>query len=260
MAGAYQRRGSRSQAKPAGKLRFYERSDPRDPENMILAALTAEEHRRLRPYLEFVPLKAGSVLWEPGQPIEFVYFPTSGLISFVAVMHDGAIVEVGMTGGEGFVGTPIILGAHDSPVVRAVVQIGGECFRIESDLLLRILPQVPQFEGMLRRYTYAYATQVEQAVACTCLHQVPERLARWLAMSHDRTESPILPLTQESLAHLLGCRRSSVTSAVGRLRKAGIVRVGHGQVHVLDRKQLEQGACECYGIIKRAFSGLTRNG
>jgi CRP-like cAMP-binding protein len=253
MAGTYEWRGLRRQGRAAGKSRFFGRTDLRDPENLILTALGAEEHRRLRPYLEFVPLRAGDVLWEPGQPIEFVYFPTSGLVSFVAVMRNGATVEVGMTGREGFVGTPIILGARDSPVVRAVVQIAGECLRIESDLLRRMLPQVPQLEGMLRRYAHSYATQAAQAAACNCLHQVPERLARWLAMSRDRAKSDLLPLTQESLAQMLGCRRSSVTSAIGRLQRAGIVRVGHGQVRVLDRKQLEKGACECYEIIKTFF-------
>jgi CRP-like cAMP-binding protein len=226
---------------------------------MILAALAAEERSRLRPYLELVPLKTGSVLWEPNQPIGFVYFPTSGMVSLVVVMCNGATVEVGTTGREGFVGTPVVLSARDSPVVRAIVQMDGECFRIESDLLRRILPQVPRLEQMLRRYAHVYAAQVAQAAACNCLHQVLERLTRWLAMSCDRTGSDLLPVTQERLAQMLGCRRSSVTSAVGRLQMAGVIRAGHGQVRILDRKQLERRACECYGTMRK-LSDLTRTG
>jgi CRP-like cAMP-binding protein len=246
----------RAEIRAAGKPKSYQSSVIRDPQNIILAALNAEERPQLLPYLERVPLKAGSVLWEPNQPMEFVYFPSSGMVSFVAVMRNGATVEVGMTGREGFVGTPIILGARESPV-RAIVQIDGNCFRIESGLLRRILPRVPSLEQMLRRYAHTYATQVAQAAACNCLHRIPERLARRLAMSYDRTGSDLLPLTQEFLAQMLGCRRSSVTSAIGQLQRAGVVRAGHGQVRILDRMQLKRQACECYGIMRKV-SSLTR--
>jgi CRP-like cAMP-binding protein len=225
---------------------------------MILAALPPAERDQLRQYLEFIPLNLGDVLWEPNQPIESIYFPTSGMVSFVAEMRNGATAEVGITGREGFVGTPLVLGARDAPV-RAIVQSAGNGFRIETELLRQILPRTPQLEQMLRRYAYAQAMQVAQAAACNCLHQVPERLARWLAMSYDRTGSDLLPLTQEFLAQMLGCRRSSVTAAVGRLQRAGLIRAGHGQVRILDRKQLERRACECYPIMKR-LSGLTLAG
>jgi CRP-like cAMP-binding protein len=165
-------------------------------------------------------------------------------------MRNGAMVEVGMTGREGFVGTPVVLGARDAPV-RAIVQVNGSSFRIESDLLRQMLPRTPQLEQLLRRYAHAHAMQVAQAAACNCLHQVPERLARWLAMTHDRTDSDLVPLTQEFLSQMLGCRRSSVTSAVGRLQKAGVIRPGRGQVRILDRKQLAKQACECYGIMRK---------
>ncbi|HXY51889.1 MAG TPA: Crp/Fnr family transcriptional regulator [Terriglobales bacterium] len=217
---------------------------------MILEALPPEERNQLRQYLELIPLNFGDVLWEPNQPIECIYFPTSGMVSFLAVMRNGATAEVGITGREGFVGTAIVLGAHAAPV-RAMVQSAGSGFRIETELLRQILPRTPQLEQMLRRYAYAQAMQIAQAAACNCLHQVPERLARWLAMSYDRTGSDLLPLTQEFLAQMLGCRRSSVTSAVGQLQRAGLIRAGHGQVRVLDRKQLEKRACECYPIMKK---------
>lgn len=217
---------------------------------MILAALPPEQYSYLRRYLEFVRLRSGDILWEPNQPIESVYFPNSGMVSFVAVMRNGATVEVGMTGREGFVGTPVVLGARDAPV-RAIVQIEGDGFRIESDLLRQILPRTPQLDQMLRRYAHAHAMQVAQTAACNCLHQVPERLARWLAMSYDRTESELLPLTQEFLAQMLGCRRSSVSAAIGSLQSTGVIRCVRGHVRVLNRKGLERKACECYEVMRR---------
>jgi len=251
MAKTYEWRRSRRQKKSVGRqVQPFKPTSPGNQENMILAALPPEERNQLRQYLEFIRLDSGDVLWEPNQPIDCIYFPTSGMVSFVAVMRNGATAEVGITGREGFVGTPIVLGARDAPV-RAMVQSEGSGFRIETELLRQILPRTPQLEQMLRRYAYAQAMQVAQAAACNCLHQLPERLARWLAMSYDRTGSDLLPLTQEFLAQMLGCRRSSVTSAVGQLQRAGLIRAGHGQVRVLDRKQLERRACECYPIMKR---------
>jgi len=257
MAGTYERRGSRSRNKSAGReFRFHVRINLHDPENMILAALPPKEHTYLRQHLELVPLKSGDVLWEPNQPIESVYFPTSGMVSFLAVMSNGATAEVGITGREGFVGTAVILDARDTPV-RAAVQRDGAGFRIESKLLCRLLPQTPHLERLLRRYAHAHAMQVAQGAACNCLHQVPERLARWLTMSYDRSESDLLPFTQDFLAQMLGCRRSSVTSALGCLQRAGVIHRGHGQVRILDRNQLERRACECYRIMRR-LSDLTR--
>jgi CRP-like cAMP-binding protein len=209
-----------------------------------------EEYSHLRRYLEFTTLKFGDVLWEPNQPIESVYFPNSGVVSFVAVMRNGATVEIGMTGREGFVGIPVVLGAREIPV-RAIVQIEGNGLIIESDLLRRILPRTPQLEQMLRRYAHFHTMQVVQAAACNCLHQVPERLARWLAMSYERTESELLPLTQEFLAQMLGCRRSSVTAALSSLQSAGAIRCGRGHVRVLNRRKLERNACECYGAMRQ---------
>lgn len=251
MPGTYHGRGSKGEPKSAGReLRYPERRNSRDPENMILAALSQKEHRFLREYLEFVPLRYGAVLWEANQPIEFVYFPTAGMVSFVAVMSNGATVEVGTTGVEGFVGTAVVLGARDVPF-SAITTAAGEGFRIEAGLLRRILPQVPQLEQLLCRYAHSHAMQVAQAAACNCLHHVPERLARWLALTCDRLGSDLLPMTQEFLAEMLGCRRSSVTSAVAQLQKVGVIRSGRGQLRVLDRKQLEKRACECYSILRK---------
>jgi CRP-like cAMP-binding protein len=251
MAGTQQVRGPRRRLKSSGRdLRFYPRPNQNDPQNMILKALSTEERSCLYSRLESVLLKFGEVLWEPNGPIQSACFPDSGMVSFVAEMRNGTTAEVGMTGREGFVGTPLILGARAAPL-RAVVQIDGGGFRIEPDALRRILPQVPQLERMLRRYAHAQAMQVAQTAACNCLHQVPERLARWLAMTHHLTGCEFLPLTQEFIAQMLGCRRSSVTAAVGSLQRAGAIVCGHGHVRILDPGLLESRACECFEVMRR---------
>jgi CRP-like cAMP-binding protein len=244
-------RGSRRHDKTWGKKPYvYDPTNPQNSENMILAALPQKERDHLLQYLRFVLVKPGEVFWQLNQPITSVYFPTSGMVSFVAVMRNGATAEIGVTGREGFVGTPIILGAGRSSF-RAIAQTEGSGFRIGSELFRQILPETPQLEVMLRRYAHAEAMQVAQGAACNCLHQVPERLARWLSMSCDRTGSSVLPFTQEFIAEMLGCRRSSVTSAIGQLQKAGMILSERGRVRILDRRQLESRACECYGVMRR---------
>lgn len=256
MAGTYELRGSTRRNTSAGrKFRFHHPPSSHDSENTILAALPREERDQLQQYLGFVLVKPGEVFWEPNQPITSVYFPTAGMVSFVAVMSNGATAEVGITGREGFVGTPIVLGARYASV-RAIAQSEGRGFRVGSELFRQILPQTPHLDRMLRRYAHSQAMQLAQGAACNCLHQVPERLARWLTVSCDHTGSEVLPLTQEFLAQMLGCQRSSVTLAVAQLEKAGLIRPGHGRIHILDRKQLERRACECYGIMKK-LSELT---
>jgi CRP-like cAMP-binding protein len=259
MAGKYDWRGRRRQSKSRGKKsHIYDPSNLHTAENMILAALPRDERDRLQQYLGFVLVKPGEVFWEPNQPITSVYFPTSGMVSFVAVMCDGATAEVGITGRDGFVGTPILLGARYASV-RAIAQCEGSGFRVGSQLFRQILRQTPRLEQMLHRYAYSQAMQLAQGAACNCLHQVPERLARWLTMSCDRTGSEVLPLTHEFLAQMLGCRRSSVTAAMGQLQMAGVIRSEHGRVRILDRERLESRACECYGVMRR-LSDLTQTG
>lgn len=251
MAGTQQVRGPRGRVKSSGRdLRSYPQPNQYDPQNMILKALSTGERSCLYSRLESVLLKFGEVLWEPNDPIQSACFLDSGMVSFVAEMRNGATAEVGMTGQEGFVGTPLVLGARASPL-RAVVQIDGGGFRIESDALRRILPEVPQLERMLRRYAHAQAMQVAQTAACNCLHRVPERLARWLAMTHHLTGCDFLPLTQEFIAQMLGCRRSSVTAAVGSLQRVGAIACEHGHIRILNAGLVESRACECFGVMRR---------
>ena len=180
------------------------------------------------------------------------------MFSLVAVMRNGVTAEVGITGREGFVGIPILFGARYASV-RATAQSEGCGFRVGAGLFQQILHQTPHLEHMLRRYAYSQVMQLAQGAACNCLHQIPQRLARWFTMSCDRSESNVLPLTQEFLAQMLGCRRSSVTSAISRLPNAGVLRPEHGRSRILDRKKLERRACECYSVMRK-LSDLTQTG
>jgi CRP-like cAMP-binding protein len=234
------------------------RSANRQIGNRILASLPVDESNRLLPYLGRVRLDSGKSICVPNQPLAFAYFPNSGMISMVAMMRDGATVEVGMVGREGFVSTAVLLGIASIPN-RAVVQIEGDAFTVEPILLRKLLPKTPCLESMLRHYTNSYWNQVAQVAACNRLHRVLERLARWLLMSRDRTDSDLLPLTQEVLAQMLGCRRSSVAAAMGSLEKAGVVRCGRGQVRIADRRELEKTACECYDSIRELTKSWVRH-
>jgi CRP-like cAMP-binding protein len=220
--------------------------------NRILAALPEEEYQHLLPHLEFATLKFRQSLYEPNVPMRFGYFPNSGMICLIAVMRDGASVEVGVIGNEGFVGTPILLGVKSTPN-RALVQIAGNAFRIKAEALATVLPRTPRLELMLRRFIQAQAFQLAQSVACNRLHHVEGRLARWLLMARDRVGSDLLPLTHEFLAEMLGACRSTVTLAAGALQRAGLIRYSRGRVRILDRTRLENSACECYEVTKQQF-------
>jgi len=225
--------------------------------NEILAWLPAEEFNRLLPCFRRVRLQTGETICMPNRAVTVVYFPKSGMISMVATMRDGATVEVGIVGREGFVSAAVLLGVPSIPV-GAVVQIEGDAFAIEPSLLRKMLCQSPRFESMLRHFANAYWNQVAQVAACNGLHRVHERLARWLLMSRDRIDSDSVPLTQEFLAQMLGCSRSSIAAAMGSLEKTGVVLCGRGHVRIMDRTKLERTACECYEVTRRMLASSVR--
>lgn len=226
------------------------RSDDPLAGNLILAALPLQERHRLLPYLEKVELPVGQILHEANQPITFAYFPNSGLISLGVTMKSGVNVEVATTGKEGFVGVPLLLGA-DTTLYRAVVQIGGNASRIEVTVLRRILPSCPHLELGLRRWLHAHIVEIAQGSACSSVHQIRQRLSRWLLLVSERAQFNLLPITQDALAQILGCRRSSVTAAVRHLRKAHVVSSRRGRLGILNRAALKEAGCECYDAIQR---------
>lgn len=217
--------------------------------NQILLALPLGERESLLPKLEFVRLKLHQVLSESGDTLKSGYFCNSGMFSILNVMSDGSNVEVGLVGKEGFLGLPLIAGFRTSNT-RAVVQADATAHRIGAEPLRAALEQCPRLERELQRYSQLLGLQVTQVATCNRLHEVNERLARWLLMTHDRMGSNSLPLTQDFMAHMLGTRRSSVTVAAGTLQKAGLISYARGSVTILDRGRLESASCDCYGHLR----------
>jgi CRP-like cAMP-binding protein len=219
-------------------------------QNRILRSLPNKEFNSVFPALELVELPTHATLNEVSEPIEFAYFIENGLASILNVMEDGRNVEVGLTGKEGFVGIPLVVGFSSSPS-RVVMQIAGSGFKVSARDFAAILPQCPQMERSLQRFSQELGVQATQVAACNRLHEVDERLARWLLMSQDRLGGDIVPLTQEFLAHMLGTRRASVTLAAGMLQKAGLIMYSRGEVKIENRRELEDASCECYAAINR---------
>jgi CRP-like cAMP-binding protein len=218
--------------------------------NEILLGLPQKEQEILFPKLEFVRLKTHHVLHEPGDTLRSAWFCNSGLVSILSVFPDGKSVEVGLVGKEGFVGLPLIVGFR-SASTRAIAQIEGSAFRVDGEALVGMLGKCPGLERQLQQFSQVAAMQVTQIAACNRLHEVNERLARWLLMSADRIGSNSVPLTQEFLAQMLGTRRSSVTVAAGILQKAGLITHTRGDVQIIQREKLEEAACECYAMMGR---------
>jgi CRP-like cAMP-binding protein len=224
--------------------------DGNNVDNEILLALPRTEGEALLPKLEFVRLKLHQVLHEAGETLKSAYFCNSGMFSVLNVMPDGKSVEVGLIGKEGFSGSPLVVGFRTSHT-RTVVQAEAGAFRIDADTLRAALPKSPGLEHQLNRYSQLLAVQVTQIAACNRLHEVNERLARWLLMTQDRIGSHDLPLTQEFLAQMLGTRRSSVTVSAGALQHAGLISYTRGNITILDRNHLEDAACDCYALLQK---------
>lgn len=218
--------------------------------NKILLGLTPKEFDEVLSKMELVRLKLHQVLYEAGETIKSGYFVNDGLISVLAVQPDGKSVEVGLIGNEGFTGLPLLVGYRSSPT-RVMTQGDGSAYRCDAAALMQLVRQIPVLETQMHRFGQRLAMQTTQIAACNRLHDVEERLARWILMSRDRVVSDTLPLTQEFLAQMLGARRSSVTVAAGILQKAGLISYTRGTVRIVNRLELEDAACDCYGIVQR---------
>lgn len=218
--------------------------------NVILLSMCDSEYGLFRPHLEYVELPDHLVLHEAGAKLDFAYFPNRGLISFVVAMEDGKTAEAGVVGNEGFAGIPAAVGLSRSPL-QAVVQISGDGFRVEVEALQKTLESAPHLQLLLSRFAVVQGMQVAQTAACNRLHEIEQRLARWLLMAQDRVDSGVLPITHDFLATMLGTNRSSVSLAAATLRKKNLIRYTPGAVTIVNRKKLEALACECYGIMQQ---------
>lgn len=225
--------------------------------NRLLATLPRQEYERLLPHMERVCLDFKQILYAPGQPISYVYFPNHGVVVSMLIVMSGSIAaEVGLVGNEGMAGLPVFLGADTTPS-QAKVQVPGESLRMKADVFKAKVNPSDTLHGLLMRYTHALMLQISQSVACKSHHSMSQRCCRWLLMNHDRVGSDQFPITQEFLSQMLGVRRAGVTEVAGMLQKVGILRYSRGQMTILDRLGLESACCECYRSVKAESDRLS---
>ena len=228
---------------------------PPQSRNHLLAVIPASEFRELQAHLTTVDLRAKERLAEPNRVIEAVYFPLDAVLSMAAVDRDGEAVEVGSVGCEGMAGLAVLLGAEQS-TSRVVVQIGGQAERMDAAVLQREARRNEHFRRLLHLYVQAFMSQIAQSTACNRLHAAEQRLARWLLICRDRVGRDEMPITQETMAVMLGVRRATVTEAASALQREGLIRYRRGVVAIVDRPGLEAATCECYGIVREEFDRL----
>jgi CRP-like cAMP-binding protein len=218
-------------------------------DQFLLSGLPKPEQDRLLPFLQPVTLPQGSVIYESSEGMEYVYFPTSCVVSLLYTTENGSTVEMGSVGNEGVVGVALFLGGDTTPN-RAVVQVAGDAFRMKAKKLRDEFSRGGPFQQLLLRYTQALITQISQTAVCNRLHSVQQRLCRLLLSSHDRANSDQLAMTHEFIANMLGSRRESVAVAAGRLQQVGLIGYSRGHIRILGRPGLETYTCECYRIVK----------
>ena len=223
--------------------------------NFILAAMPSEALARLKPHLSDVDLPLGTSLFEAGKKIEYCYFLDRGLASMVVTMQDGTMVEAGLAGFEGVIGATALMGV-DRLQQRGFIQIAGMGQRIRTEKLREEYERNSDLRKRVNLFAHAQYLQAAQGVACNRLHEVEQRMSRWLLMCHDRMNGDELRLTHEFIATMLGARRPTVTLAAGLLQQAGIISYSRGLVQVLDRRALEESSCECYKIVADEYQRL----
>ena len=228
---------------------------PTPVQNHLLAALPAEVQDRLFPQLESISLPLGRVLYESGDTLRHVYFPTDSIVSLLYVMENGASGEISVVGNEGLVGVALFMGGESTPS-RAIVQSSGSAFRLPGQQLKDEFHRHGELQQLLLRYTQALITQMSQTAVCNRHHSVDQQLCRWLLLSLDRLPGNRLTMTQELIANMLGVRREGVTDAAGKLQKLGVIEYARRHIVVVDRPRLEKLSCECYAVVKKETDRL----
>lgn len=223
------------------------------PFNLLLQSLPKDDLARLLPHLDEIHVKAHEVLAEPNERIQHAYFPRTCMISLVTLLDDGVSIESATIGNEGMSGLSVFHGL-DVSTARAIVAMEGETLRMQTETLRRLLIEVPSLGPALGRYADALISMLAQSGACNGLHDVEQRLARWLLTLQDRVNRDDFTITQDFLGQMLGSHRPTVTVAANILQRAGFITYKHGRVHILDRASLEDVACECYEIIRHLYS------
>jgi CRP-like cAMP-binding protein len=224
-------------------------------QNHLLALLPAAEMTALAVHLELVPLRLGEMLYEPGGQLQHVYFPTTAIVSLHYVLESGASAESAGVGNEGVVGIALFMGGNTTSS-SAVVQTAGHAYRLPGRLVKQEFERAGVMQRLLLRYTQALMTQMAQTAACNRHHSVEQQLCRWLLLTLDRMLTRDLVMTQELVASMLGVRREGITEAAGNLQRAGMIRYRRGHIEVLERKGLEERACECYAVVHKELDRL----
>jgi len=223
--------------------------------NHLLAALPQAEFVRIEPSLESVSLALGEVLYESGDRMTHVYFPTTAIISLLYIMQNGATAEIGIAGNNGLVGIALFMGGETTSN-RAVVQSGGDAARMNAADVRTAFELGGVFQSVLLRYTQSLMTQISQTAVCNRLHSVEQQLCRWLLINHDQLQTDKLVMTHDLIANMLGVRREGVSIAAHHLQEAGLIRYVRGTIIVLDRKGLERAVCECYKVVIDEYDRL----
>ena len=224
-------------------------------QNHLLAALPGEVLARLKPSMDTIPLPLGKVLYESGDNLRYIYFPTDSIVSLLYVMESGASAEISVVGNEGLVGVSVFMGGGSTPS-RAIVQSAGTAYRLPAPLLKDEFNRHGDLLLLILRYTQALITQMAQTAVCNRHHSIDQQLCRWLLLSLDRLPDNKLVMTQELIANMLGVRREGVTDAAGKLQRQGVIEYSRGHITVLDRTRLETLSCECYAVVKKESDRL----
>ncbi len=223
--------------------------------NHLLAALPKPEREKLVASLARVDMPLGAVVYESGVTMSHVYFPIDCIVSLLYVLEDGDSAEIAVVGNEGMVGISLFMGGNSTPS-RAVVQSGGEGYRMKSADLKKEFGRSGPLQLLLLRYTQALITQMAQTAVCNRHHSVDQQLCRWLLLSLDRLATNRLTMTQELIANMLGVRRAGVNSAAGKLQDEGVIEYSRGRIIVINRPKLESLCCECYEVVRKEFARL----
>jgi CRP-like cAMP-binding protein len=224
-------------------------------DNRLLAALPSDAFQRLFPYLEYVDLPLGKVLYESGEVLLHVYFPVDCIVSLLYILADGSSAEIAIVGNDGLIGIALFMGG-ETTTDRAVVQSAGHAYRILGQRIKGEFHRNGTLQELILRYTQALITQMAQTAVCNRHHSVEQQLCRWLLMSLDRLSSNRLNMTQELISNMLGVRREGVTEAAGKLQRLGVIHYQRGHITVLDRPKLQALCCECYSVVKKETDRL----
>ena len=236
------------------------RPPPTENPNFLLAALPSADYARILPELTVVPLTLKAVLHKPGEALRHVYFPGGGFCSMLTMLEDGTMVEVATIGREGVVGLSAVLDDGPTSSVTMVQGASDGCYRMAADVFRREMDRRGPFLDMVTRYAHALVGFIMQSTACNAVHNVEQRLARWLLTAHDHMRNDTFPLTQEFVAMMLGVARPTVAVVAAKLQKAGLITYHRGQLTIVDREQLEAAACECYRTAANLVAAVAQHG